>query len=193
MGQMRSSVLIVFIGMLLAIAIGLVVLWETRADEPETGMRATAQLLSPSGTAVGTARFTQGQSSVLVEVEASGLEPGAHALVIHAVGACEPDFSAAGDHFDPASGGRGFVHSNWNRRDGSLAGHGGDLPNIHAASDGTARADFFAAGVTLRSGEARSLFDSDGSSIIIHEKPVVYESEEEETGARQVCGVIRPG
>ena len=77
------------------------------------------------------------------------------------------------------------------RRGESTGGHGGDLPNIYAASDGTARADFFTAGITLDSGPRHSVFDDDGSAIIVHEKPDAYGEEESETGNRVACGVIR--
>ncbi len=36
-----------------------------------------------------------------VTLNASGLKPGLHGVHLHAVGKCEPDFAAAGGHFDP--------------------------------------------------------------------------------------------
>ncbi len=36
-----------------------------------------------------------------ITVSASGLTPGLHGVHLHAVGKCEPDFTAAGGHFDP--------------------------------------------------------------------------------------------
>ena len=187
----RTQVTIVFIAFLLVIGVGLLIFWITRGDEPETGITAMAQLMTPAGESMGSVRFTQGESSVLIEAEAKGLEPGGHSFAIHSVGACTPDFSAAGGHFDPQENqGQGFVHSNWNRRDSPVGAHGGDLPNLYAASDGTARADFITTGVTLQSGQRHSLFDSDGSAILIHEKPVVYEEGEGDTGERVACGVI---
>jgi Cu-Zn family superoxide dismutase len=36
-----------------------------------------------------------------VTLTASGLKPGLHGVHLHAVGKCEPDFTAAGGHFDP--------------------------------------------------------------------------------------------
>ena len=119
-----------------------------------------------------------------------GLAPGGHAFIIHEVGACAPDFGAAGDHFNPADSEHGFIHSNW--RGGEATGaHGGDLPNIYAASDGHARADFFTVGITLDSGHEHSVFDDDGSGIIVHERPDAYGEEESDTGSRVACGVIR--
>jgi len=120
----------------------------------------------------------------------NGLSPGGHAFIIHEAGACTPDFDAAGDHFNPEDVEHGFVHSSW--RDSSAVAHGGDLPNIYAAADGSARADFITDGVTLDTGKDHSLFDDDGSAIIVHEKPDTYGEGEADTGSRVACGVIQP-
>ena len=151
---------------------------------------ATAILTSADGGAVGTVTFTQGAIGVLVAADVKGLAPGGHAFVVHETGSCTPDFAAAGDHFDPGDARRGIIHPNW--KSGRLAGgHGGDLPNIYAAADGTARADFLTAGITLNASADHSVFDADGSAIIIHEKPDTYGEEESDTGSRLACGVIQ--
>ena len=124
--------------------------------------------------------------------EVRGLAPGGHAFIVHEVGACTPDFDAAGDHFNPEDAEHGFIHSAWKRGD-STGGHGGDLPNLYAHTDGSARADFFTVGIALDSEPDHSVFDEDGSAIIVHEKPDLYGEEESDTGARVACGVIRPG
>ena len=156
----------------------------------DSGATATAVLMSPGGESIGTVNFIQGPGGVLVAVDADGLSPGGHAIIVHSVGACSPDFSAAGDHFDPEDSDRGFIHSSW-RRSEPLGAHGGDLPNIYAAADGTARADFFTSGISLNMDASHTIFDADGSAIVIHEKPDAYEQEESDTGARIACGVIR--
>ena len=97
--------------------------------------------------------------------------------------------SVAGDHFDPTDAEHGFIHAAWSRG-GSGGGHGGDLPNIYAASGGTARADFFTVGITLDEGPRHSVFDADGSAIIVHERPDSYGQYESDTGTRVACGVI---
>ena len=157
--------------------------------DPTVGLTAEAELVSPDGAAIGTVTFLQSASGVLIMAEVEGLAPGGHAFVIHEFGACTPDFAAAGDHFNPSGADHGFVHSAWKR---DSAGHGGDLLNIYAASDGSARADFLTAGVTLDTGESHSVFDDDGSAIIVHELPDPYGEEEADTGARVACGVIKP-
>ena len=187
---MRATVAISALALIMALVIGLLVFSFSNDAQSAAGLQATAALASPTGETVGSARFTQVESGVVIEVEATRLEPGGHALFIHAVGACTPDFSAAGDHFDPADKPRGFVHPNWSRGDSDAGAHGGDLPNIYAASDGTARADFFTNGVTLEPGRDHSVFDLDGSAMVVHEFPDSYAGEHSDTGKRVACGVI---
>ena len=174
------------------VAMGGIFLQDSRSGEatqPSIGITAEAVLESPSGQLLGTATFRQGASGVLIMAEMTGLTPGGHAFVIHETGACSPDFGAAGDHFNPAETEHGFVHPAW-KRGGSVGAHGGDLPNIYAAADGSARADFFTTGVTLDTGQRHSIFDADGSALIVHEHPDSYGEEESDTGARVACGVI---
>ena len=142
---------------------------------------ATATLTGPDGAAMGAVTLSQGSNGVLVSAEVSGLSPGAHGFHIHANGSCSPDFKAAGGHYNPGGSGHGLLHSGGH--------HAGDLPNIHAAADGTARAEYFAAEVTFAEGAPNSLFDADGSSIIIHAKPDTY-GESAGAGSRVACGVI---
>ena len=191
--ELRTTLAITFLGFLFAALFGLLVVQFGRADEPNVGLKATAALTSHEGQPIGTVEFTQAADGVLIQAQAQGLEPGGHAFIIHAVGACSPDFSAAGDHFNPGDTEHGFVHGNWSRRDANAGGHGGDLPNIYAAADGSARADFFTDGITLDEGEDHSVFDADGSAIVVHERPDSYGEHEADTGQRIACGVIRAG
>ncbi len=147
------------------------------------GARASANLTGPDGAPMGTVTLTQGPQGVLISADVTGLSSGAHGFHIHALGTCAPDFAAAGGHFDPRSGGHGFLHE-----DGA---HAGDLPNIHAGADGSARADYFSDAVTLGGGVDHSVFDDDGSAIIVHAKPDSY-GEDAEAGDRVACGVIQP-
>ena len=166
------------------VLLGLVVvvgLAACREDTSAVGQTALASLSGPDGDAMGEVVFTQGPNGVLISAEVSGLAPGPHGFHIHGVGACTPDFSAAGGHFDPNEEGHGFMHEeSW---------HLGDLPNIHAGDDGIARTDYFADRVSLAPDADGSLFDTDGSAIIIHAKPDSYGAEPG-AGDRVACGVI---
>ncbi len=192
---MRPSILVILLALpavVILVAIGSLLAFRFGQDAPPNiGATASAVLVSQDGESIGSVTFRQAAGGVLVAAKADGLAPGGHAFIIHSVGACTPDFDAAGDHFDPEDiGEHGFVHPNW--RGSSGEAHGGDLPNIYAAADGTARADFFTDGVTLDTGKDHSLFDADGSAIIVHEKPDAYGEVESDTGSRVACGVIRP-
>ena len=176
--------------MILVGVLALLILRQSQDAEPEIGLTAESALVSPSGDPVGTVTFRQAAFGVLIMAEVRGLSPGGHAFIVHEVGSCTPDFGAAGDHFNPEDVEHGFVHPAW-RGSGSGGGHGGDLPNIYAASDGSARADFFTEGITLDTGMRHSVFDADGSAIIVHEHPDAYGEEESDTGSRVACGVIR--
>ena len=143
---------------------------------------ATAAIMGPDGAAMGTVTLEQGPQGVLVSADLSGLSPGGHGFHIHAVGSCSPDFSAAGSHFGPGDESHGFLYS--------TDMHAGDLPNVYANADGTARADVFTGDVTLAPDDPRSLFDSDGSAIIIHEQPDDYGADAGTAGSRIGCGVI---
>ena len=183
------AILLVPIAIIVIAALFVLVVRPGEAAQPTVGLTAEATLESPDGDAMGTVTFRQVASGVLVMADVTGLAPGGHAFIIHEVGSCTPDFDAAGDHFNPEETEHGFIHSAWKRGE-STGGHGGDLPNVYAASDGSARADFFTEGITLNSGPRHSLFDADGSAIIVHEKPDAYGEEESDTGSRVACGVI---
>ncbi|MCY4530613.1 MAG: superoxide dismutase family protein [Chloroflexi bacterium] len=183
------AILLVPIAIIVIAALFVLVVRPGEAAQPTVGLTAEATLESPDGDAMGTVTFRQVASGVLVMADVTGLAPGGHAFIIHEVGSCTPDFDAAGDHFNPEESEHGFIHPTWKRGE-STGGHGGDLPNVYAASDGSARADFFTEGITLNSGPRHSLFDADGSAIIVHEKPDAYGEEESDTGSRVACGVI---
>ena len=188
----RSNLVIYLVPILIIVvaALFLLVVRPGEAAQPTVGLTASAALESPSGDSMGTVTFRQAATGVLVMADVKGLAPGGHAFIIHETGSCAPDFNAAGDHFNPEETEHGFIHPTWKRSE-STGGHGGDLPNIYAASDGSARADFFTEGIILNSGPRHSVFDDDGSAIIVHEKPDAYGEEESDTGSRVACGVIR--
>ena len=184
------AILLVPIAIIVIVALFVLIVRPGEAAGRTVGLTATAALESPDGASMGAVTFRQVATGVLVMAGVNGLAPGGHAFIIHEVGSCAPDFNAAGDHFNPEETEHGFIHSSWKRGE-STGGHGGDLPNIYAALDGSARADFFTIGVTLNSGPRHSLFDADGSAIIVHEKPDAYGEEESDTGNRVACGVIK--
>ena len=145
------------------------------------GRTAVAVMRGPGGEAMGTVMLTQGPRGVLIQARISGLSAGPHGFHIHETGACSPDFSAAGDHFNPHGVGHGPLYAGGE--------HAGDLPNIIAHAGGEAMADYYTPAVTLADGSLHSLFDADGSAIVIHEGPDSY-GEDAGAGGRAACGVI---
>jgi Cu-Zn family superoxide dismutase len=63
------------------------------------------------------------------------------------------------------------------------------MPNIYAGPDGTAIADVFNTKAAIGEDADATIFDSDGSAIIVHAKPDGY-GESPGAGDRIACGVI---
>jgi Cu-Zn family superoxide dismutase len=129
----------------------------------------------------------QGTGTVVeYTIQVKGLKPGAHGVHLHAVGKCEPDFAAAGGHFDPGPAGNMDPDANH-------PFHMGDIPNLEAGADGTANAKGVTTRVTLSEGPI-SLFDADGSAIVVHGNPDQGITGEAKSGVsggpRVACGVI---
>ena len=146
--------------------------------------RAAADLMNTAGEVIGTVEFEQAPTGVLINVVAAGLPPGPHGIHLHAVGACAPDFKAAGGHVNPDGKPHGLLHP-----DGP---DNGDLPNLYVASDGTARAQFFTTLVSVAAGAVLpALLDEDGSAVIIHDQPDDHLTQPiGGAGGRIACGVI---
>lgn len=151
-------------------------------DAPAPATSARALLRNATGGNVGEATLQQTSGGLLLTADLSGLPPGTHAIHIHAVGQCQPDFSAAGGHFNPASRQHGFRNAQ--------GPHAGDLPNIHVPATGVLRVELLASGASL-SGDGRIL-DDDGASIVIHELADDYVTDPAgASGARIACGVVQ--
>lgn len=148
----------------------------------EAGPAAKAIFYNDRGDEIGRATLTETAHGVLITAELRNLPPGPHGFHIHAVGKCEPPFKTAGGHFNPTGKKHGYMNP-----DGM---HAGDLPNLYACSDGKARVEVLASGVTLREGKT-SLFDADGSALVVHAKSDDYKSDPAgDSGDRIACGII---
>lgn len=131
-------------------------------------------------------KFMTGTSAVEVTVTVTGLKPGTHGFHLHAVGTCAAPFTSAGGHFDP--GPQGMPDP-----DANHPFHMGDLPNLVADATGRATLKTITTRVTLGAGPL-SLFDTDGTAVIIHANPdqgVTAESKAGLSGGpRAACGVV---
>ena len=144
---------------------------------------AAAEIVNTDGAVIGKATFEQTPTGVLMSVDVAGLPPGAHGIHLHAAGACTPNFKAATGHINPDK-----VQHGLRNPDGP---DNGDLPNLFAAADGTARAEFFTTLVSVAGGDMPALLDEDGSAVIIHENPDDHMTQPiGGSGGRIGCGII---
>ena len=151
-------------------------------SDPAPVNTARATVRNASGGSVGQVTLQQTNAGVLVTGDFSGLPAGTHGIHLHAVGRCEPDFSAAGPHLNPENKQHGFRNA--------AGAHAGDLPNIHVPSSGVIRVELLATDASL-TGHNRIL-DDDGASIVIHELADDYSTDPAgASGNRIACGAIQ--
>ena len=147
---------------------------------------ASAELRNAEGDLVGIASFSEDANGVEIDLVVNGLPPGPHGIHIHNVGRCTAaNFASAGEHFNPSQVSHGLYS-----RPGP---HAGDLPVLIVGSDGTTVYRTINPLVTLGQGNpAASLFDGDGTSLVIH---VGVDDQISDpaggSGAAIACGVIR--
>lgn len=149
---------------------------------------AFATISNAAGAQRGTAELWQDLDKVVhVDVQLTGLPPGPHGIHFHAAGVCDPAgataFASAGAHFNPLGRQHGL--------DNPAGPHAGDSPNFTVNSDGNGRATFTTDRISLTDGST-SLFDTDGSSIVIHAMADDQISQPSgNSGARIACGVVK--
>jgi len=141
----------------------------------------------------GTAEFvemTEGTAKeVVVTLSVKGLKPGLHGVHLHETGKCEPDFGAAGGHFDPGPASNPDPDVNH-------PFHMGDLPNLRVGDDGSGTLKARTTRVTLSDGPL-SVFDANGTAIILHGNRDQGISGPAKSGVsggpRAACGVLAKG
>ncbi|HSE39147.1 MAG TPA: superoxide dismutase family protein [Acidobacteriota bacterium] len=159
------------------------------ADSKE--IKATAEIISctssePIGKAILTERRSdEGVKLVDITVIADDLSQGKHGVHIHEVGDCTP-CADAGGHFDPGPSGNSSP-------DGNHPFHTGDLVNLEVRGNGSGVMHTTTSRITLSAGPL-SVFDGNGSAIVVHVNPDTYCPSGSEAGcaggARAACGVI---
>ncbi len=154
------------------------------AAGPAFAQSAQVTLKAADGKDVGTAALSAIPNGVLVTLSVKGLPPGEHAFHVHAVGKCEPPFTTAGGHFNPAS-----------KKHGLMVGegaHAGDMPNLHVPASGELTIEVVNTLVTLEKGKANSVYQPDGTALVIHAGKDDYKSDPAgNAGDRIACGVIQ--
>lgn len=184
---MLSRMLLVFPATAIAFA-ALALLPACSSTQPSsTVLQAFTVLRDGTGETVGSATFTQLDAGpVTLEVTLQGIVPGQHGIHIHAVGSCVSTetalFGGAGAHFNPLAKSHGLQNPG--------GAHGGDLPNVTVDANGVGSARVTTDRVVLASG-AGSVFDSDGSALVVHAGPDDQMSDPAgNSGSRIACGVI---
>jgi len=133
---------------------------ETVTVTDSSGARATIR--DVNGNIIGTLTILSRTGRVSVSASVSRQTAGFHGFHVHATGICDPaavdasgnpsPFFTAGGHFNPG----GATHGS----------HAGDLPPLLVMSAGSASASPETDRFTVS-----SLFDADGSAIILHAAP----------------------
>jgi superoxide dismutase, Cu-Zn family len=163
---------------------GLTALLLAAANLPSQAQTANAALQTADGKDAGTVTLTQTPHGVLLSLMVKGAPAGEHAFHIHEVGKCEAPFTSAGGHFNPDRKKHGVMAA-----DGS---HAGDMPNLFVPASGDVKVEVLNAAVTLEKGKPNSLFDADGSAVIIHANKDDYKTDPTgDAGGRIVCGVVQ--
>lgn len=127
----------------------------------------------------GTVTFSRDGDGIKIVAEVEGLTPGKHGFHIHEFGDCSAsDGTSAGGHFNPEGVGHGGPDDE--------VRHVGDLGNIEAGEDGTARLEMTDSKISLH-----------GEHSIIGKAIVIHAGEDDLTsqptgaaGERLACGVI---
>ncbi len=147
-------------------------------------LTAHADLINTEGKKVGEARLKETPTGVIIKADMKNLPEGWHAFHLHTTGKCDlPDFTSAGGHYNPNGHDHGYLVK--------TGPHAGDLPNIYVGKNGRASFTFRAKEVTLGQGN-NTLFDQDGTALMVHAKADDYKSQPAgDAGGRIVCGVVR--
>jgi Cu-Zn family superoxide dismutase len=153
-------------------------------------LHATAELKSTANVVVGWAGFTEDANGILhVNVHVKGLAAGLHGIHIHRLAGCtSPTFGDAGTHHSLT----GQVHG----LDDPPGAHAGDLPNLVVNGAKIGHLNTTSDRATLSAGPF-SVFDADGSALVIHADEDNQEGSTTNTtgnsGSRIACGIIVAG
>ncbi len=155
-----------------------------RAVEPAI----SAEIRLSDGSPAGRVSMFRGPYGLLFRIEGENWAQGWHGAHLHAVGSCEePAFQSAGGHVD---------HPQQQRPHGLLNLQGGpdhgDLQNVYAHADGTARAEVYVSHAGLNGEHGRfDMADGDGLSLVIHANADDHLTQPiGGAGARIACAVL---
>lgn len=157
---------------------------------PGSPATARVEIAGGDGSPIsGIAVFSEGPEGVVIRFQVSDLpvegRSSWHAVHLHETADCSAaGFTSAGGHIDPQGRQHGLLNE-----DGPEPA---DLPNVWADAAGNINAEVHTSAVTLTGAANRvSLFDADGSAIVIHTGPDDHTTQPiGGAGSRIACGEI---
>lgn len=148
------------------------------------GDRAQALLANAEGEAVGQVDLVEMVNGTMLTARLENLPEGTHAFHVHETGKCEPPFTSAGGHYNPAFADHGFAVSG--------GPHAGDMPNIHVPASGKLTVEVFNPRIRVDDDLLDEGMDNRGAAIVIHAGADDYETNPAgDAGPRIACGVIQ--
>lgn len=150
------------------------------AVEPTPTQEVAAAQLSGAGGISGVVNFTAMGDGVHMVARVEGAQPGSHGFHLHQNGACDPpDFTSAGDHFNPTSSQHGGPQGD--------PRHAGDFGNLEVGEDGTGNLELHLSGLTVAEGPNSVV----GKAVLLHQGTDDLTSQPSgNSGARVACGVV---
>ncbi|MZQ81770.1 superoxide dismutase [Paenibacillus sp. 5J-6] len=182
---MKSLKIVVTVSLGLLVLTGCQSVKSTATAESDSSPPLQVTLIGASGQAVGKAQLAAVPDGVQIDLQVSGLTPGAHGFHIHEKSACDaPTFDSAGAHLNPMHKEHGFLNPK--------GVHAGDLPNLVVDEQGNGRLSTVTKSVVLLPDKPNSLFKPGGTSLVIHEKADDLKTDPSgNSGKRIACGAVK--
>lgn len=155
------------------------------AEAQPAGTATEVPVIGKTGREIGKLQLRAGPQGTLLRlaVAPGNLTPGWHGIHFHSVGTCADSttFEASKAHVNHGGKKHGLLNAE--------GPDDGDLPNVHAAADGSVNAEAYT--MTMLSG-ANGLRDADGSALVIHANADDHTSQPiGGAGERVACAAIK--